>query len=154
MGSRSNSSSRSSSITSINSGDDTDNNNNRSSCDTDPILEDIIDALDLWTQKILVLETDLQQNSDIKKTIVDCLQRQVLDGLLKDQDAKELQYVLDLWGNLHRAYACRKCGVDFVDEEALTNLLELFSLKQISKSFFIRVALELCRTDSSSGEVV
>ena len=111
---------------SIKSGD----SDNRSSggCDTDPILEDIIDALDLWTQKILVLETDLQQNSDIKKTIVDCLQRQVLDGLLKDQDAKELQYVLDLWGNLHRAYACKKCGVDFVDEEALANLLELFSL--------------------------
>ena len=132
-----------------------DNNDSRSSFnDTDPVLEDIVDALDLWTQKILVLETDLQQNSDVKKTIVDCLQRQVLDGLLKEQDAKELQYVLELWTDLHRAYICKKCGVDFVDEEALENLLELFSLKQISKSFFIRVALELCRTDSSSGEVI
>ena len=145
------STSRSSSIIS-HSGDN--NNDSRSSCDTDPVLEDIVNALDLWTQKILVLETDLQQNSDVKKTIVDCLQRQVLDGLLTEQDAKELQYVVDLWNKLRRSYACKKCGADFADEEALENLLELFSLKQISKSFFIRVALELCRTDSSSGEVI
>ena len=78
-----------------------------------------------------------------------------LDGLIKEQDAYELQYVVDLWNNLHRSYACKKRGVDFADEEALENLLELFSLKQISKSFFIRVALELCRTgSSSSGEVI
>ena len=133
-----------------------DNDGSRSSCDTDPVLEDIVDALDLWTRKILVLETDLQKNSDVKNTIVNCLQRQVLDGLINEQDARELQYVVDLWYNLHRSYACKKCGADFADEEALANLLELFSLKQITKSFFIRVALELCRTDGSSsgGEVI
>ena len=128
-----------------------DNDGSQSSCNTDSVLEDIVDALHLWIRKILVLETDLQKNSDVKDTIVNCLQRQVLDGLINEQDARELQYVVDLWYNLHRSYACKKYGADFADEEALGNLLELFSLKQITKSFFIRVALELCRTDGSSG---
>ena len=111
----------------------------------DHILEDIVQALDLWTQRILVLETDLQRNLDIRGNVGDCLQRQVLDGLIKQQDANELQYVLDLWVNLHRAYMCKQIGAEFSDHEVLSHLLELFSLKQISKSFVIRVALELCR---------
>ena len=111
----------------------------------DHILEDIVQALDSWTQRILVLETDLQRNSNIKRDIDDCLQRQVLDGLINLQDANELQDVLDLWTNLHRAYVCKQIGADFADQEILSHLLELFSLKQISKSFVIRIALELCR---------
>ena len=111
----------------------------------DHILEDIVQALDSWTQRILVLETDLRRNSNIKSDIVDCLQRQVLDGLIRREDAKELEYVLDLWTNLHRAYVCKQIGTEFSDREVLSHLLELFSLKQISKSFVIRVALELCQ---------
>ena len=112
----------------------------------DHILEDIVQALDSWTQRILVLEIDLQRNSNIKNDITDCLQRQVLDGLIRREDAKEFEYVLDLWTNLHRAYSCKQIGADFADQDVLSYLLELFSLKQISKTFFIRVALELlCR---------
>lgn len=119
-----------------------------SSSDGDTVLEDIVQALDSWTQQILVLETDLQRNLDTKRTVTDCLQRQVLDGLIKQQDANELEYILDLWTNLHRAYSCKQIGADFVDQEVLSNLLELYSLKQISKSFFIHVTLELCRVRS------
>ena len=118
----------------------------RSISGVDHILEDIVQALDSWTQRILVLETDLQRNENIKRNISDCLQRQVLDGLIKQEDAKEFEYILDLWTNLHRAYICKQIGVDFADQEVLSYLLELFSLKQISKKFVIHVALEsLCR---------
>ena len=110
----------------------------------DHILEDIVQALDTWSQRILMLETDLQRNTNIKTNIGNCLQKQVLDGLINRQDANELEYVLDLWTNLHRAYVCKQIGADFADQDILSFLLELFSLKQISKSFFLRVALELC----------
>ena len=111
----------------------------------DHILEDIAQAFDSWTQRILTLETDLRRNSNIRRDIQDCLQKQVLDGLIKREDANELQYVVDLWTNLHRAYVCKKIGADFADHEILSHLLDLFNLKQISKSFVIRVALELCQ---------
>ena len=38
-------------------------------------------------------------------------------------------------------------SADFSDQDVLTYLLELYSLKQISKKFFINIALELCRSD-------
>ena len=112
----------------------------------DHILEDIVQAFDSWTQRILTLETDLRRNSNIRRDIRDYLQKQVLDGLIKREDANELQCVVDLWTNLHRAYVCKQIGADFADQEILSHLLDLFNLKQISKSFVIRVALELlCR---------
>ena len=133
--------------------DDTDYNvssisSNSSRNDADIVLEDIVQALHSWTNRILVLEGDLRSNSNLKRSVTDCLQGQVLDGLIKQQDANELQYILNLWINLHRAYSCKQIGADFADQEVLSNLLELYSLKQISKSFFIRVALELCRVES------
>ena len=123
-----------------------DNNDSRNSCDSDPVLEDIVDALNSWTQQIFALETDLQRNLDVKRAVTDALQRQVLDGLIKQEDANELQYILNLWTNLYRAYSCRQIGADSADQEVLSILLELYSLKQISKSFFIHITLELCRT--------
>ena len=118
----------------------------RSSSGVDTVLEDIIHALNSWTRQIFALETDLQRNLDVKRAVTDALQRQVLDGLIKQEDANELQYILNLWTNLYRAYSCRQIGADFADQEVLSILLELYSLKQISKSFFIHITLELCQT--------
>ena len=118
-------------------------NGNMSDAGVDHILEDIVQAFDSWTQRILLLETDLQRNHNIKRDIEDYMQRQVLDGLIKREDANELQYVLDLWINLHRAYVCKQIGANFANQHVLSHLLDLFSMKQISKSFVIRVALEL-----------
>ena len=110
----------------------------------DHILDDIVRALDSWTQRIFTLETDLQRNTDVKRSIVSSLQRQVLDGLISREDAKEIEYILDLWANLHQAYMCKQIGIEFSIQEVLSNLLDLFNLKQISKTFVIRVMLELC----------
>ena len=115
-----------------------------SSSDEDHILDDIVRALDSWTQRIFTLETDLQRNTDIKRSITDCLQKQVLEGLIKREDANELEYILDLWANLHQAYVCKQIGIEFSIREVLSNLLDLLNLKQINKNFVIRVMLELC----------
>ena len=111
---------------------------------TDHILDDIVLAIDSWSDRILALETDLQRNLDVKRNIVSSLQRQVLDGLISREDAKEIEYILDLWADLHQAYMCKQIGVEFSFQDVLSNLLELFSLKQISKSFVIRVMHKLC----------
>ena len=75
------------------------------------------------------------------------LKRQVLDGLITEQDSIELEYTADLWLNLYRTYLCKCVGADFSDRDVLTYLIELYTLKQISKEFFIQVALQLCRND-------
>ena len=117
--------------------------NNSSLTLNDSILTDIAEALDSWTDKILVLETDLSRNSDIQKKISSSLKKQVLDGLIGDKEAKELHYIVDLWTSLHRSYACKKLGVEYCDTDILSDVLELFELKQVTKSFVICIALEL-----------
>ena len=111
----------------------------------DLILDDITRALDSWTLRITELENELRSNSDAKNSLIACLQRQVWDGLLTQIEADELRYVLDLWATLHSAYVCRQLGAEFSDREVIDTLLELYSLKQITKAFFIRITLQLCR---------
>ena len=111
------------------------------------VLNDIIIALNSWTEQIIDIESRIKKTQDIRKSVLDSLNRQVLDGLISEQDSIELEYIYDLWLNLYRSFLCESSGADFADRDVLTYLLELYSLKQISKNFFINLALELCRTD-------
>ena len=112
------------------------------------VLEDISEALESWSQRLLDVETKIGRTDDLRRNIVHSLEGQVLDGLLTDNDFRELLYVADLWIDLYKTFLCRCVGVEFTDRDVLNNLLELFSLKQISKDFFIRVALQLCRVEN------
>ena len=118
-----------------------------SSNSNENILEDIASAFDSWTSRIIDVESKLQKTQDIRKSVLQSLNRQVLDGLVSEQDSIELEYVVDLWLNLYRTYLCKCVGADFSDRDVLTYLIELYTLKQISKEFFIQVALQLCRND-------
>jgi hypothetical protein len=111
------------------------------------ILEDIVDNLNAWTERIVDVEERLKKSTDIRKSVVDSLNRQVLDGLISEQDSIELEYICDLWVNLYKSVLCKTVGADFSDRDVLTYLLELYTLDQISKKFFIDTALELCRND-------
>ena len=107
------------------------------------VLDDILEALESWSQRILIIETKLERTDDLRQSIVHSLEGQVLDGLLTDQDLQDMVYVTDLWIQLYKNFLCYSTGVEFSDRDVLTNLLELFSLKQISKEFFLRVAVQL-----------
>ena len=111
------------------------------------VLNDIIIALNSWTEQIIDIESRIKKTQDIRKSVLDSLNRQVLDGLISEQDSIELEYICDLWLNLYRSFLCKSSGADFADRDVLTYLLELYSLNQISKNFFIKLALELCHTD-------
>jgi hypothetical protein len=111
------------------------------------ILETIVDALNSWTERILDLEEKLKKTTDIRESIVSSLNRQVLDGFISEQDSIELEYTCDLWLNLYKTFICKTSGADFSDRDVLTYLIELYSLKQITKKFFVDIALQLCRSD-------
>ena len=111
----------------------------------DEVLGDIVNALESWTDRIVDAESRIKKTQDIRKSVLDSLHRQVLDGLISEQDSIELEYTCDLWVNLYKTFLCKSSGIDFSDRDVLTYLLELYSLKQISKKFFIDIALELCR---------
>ena len=107
------------------------------------ILQTISDALESWSQRVCNLETICKRTSDFHQKVVDCLQGQVIDGLICQQDVKELEYAADLWQKLYITYNCKTLGCEFSTQDVLTYLLELYSLKQISQDFFIKVALKL-----------
>ena len=107
------------------------------------VLLTISEALESWSDRVCNLETLCKRASDFHQTVIEFLQRQVIDGLISPQDVKELEYTADLWQKLHISYNCKVLGCQFSNEDILTYLLELYTLKQISKDFFIRVALKL-----------
>ena len=117
----------------------------------DNTLNDIVDAIVSWSTQILDAESKLKHSQDLRQDIVDSVQRQLLDGLISEQDSKELVYVADLWANLYKAFLCKDIGADFADRDVLTFLLELFKLRQIKEHFFIQIALQLCRTDTNGN---
>ncbi len=81
------------------------------------VLNDIVDALDLWTQQLLDVESGLLKIQNIRENIVNSLKRQVLDGLISESKSFELEYTTDLWLNLHKSYLCKYAGTDFADQD-------------------------------------
>ena len=108
------------------------------------VLESIIDGLNSWTEKILDIEERLKKTKDIRQSVLNSLNRQVLDGFISEQDSIELERTYDLWLNLYKSFLCKTA--DFADRDVLTYLLELYRLKQITKEFYINTTLELCRS--------
>ena len=109
------------------------------------ILENIVDGLNSWAEKILDVEERIKKTSNLRESVVNSLNRQVLDGLISQQDSIELEEICDLWLNLYKSVMCMSVGADFADCVVVTYLLELYTLKQITKEFFINATLELCR---------
>ena len=57
------------------------------------VLNDIIIALNSWTEQIIDIESRIKKTQDIRKSVLDSLNRQVLDGLISEQDSIELEYI-------------------------------------------------------------
>ena len=108
------------------------------------VLESIIDGLNSWMDRIL--DERIKKTKDIQESVLDSLNRQVLDGFISEQDSIELEHTCDLWLNLYNSCLRKSVGADFADRDVLTYLLELYTLKQITKEFYISAAFELCRS--------
>ena len=117
---------------------------------TSTILEDISQALDNWSHRILDVETKVKRVTDFRETIVADLHRKIQDGVISEQDSLEFEYITDLWSNLYKSFLCRSAGADFADRDVITYLIELYGLKQISKELFVQIVLDLCRNGGQS----
>ena len=111
----------------------------------DDVLQDIVNVLESWTARIVNVENKIEKIRDIQKIVRESLNRQVIDGLISEQDSIELEYTCDLWVNLIKTLLSISLGALGADRDVLTYLLELYTLKQISKELFISIALKLCR---------
>ena len=101
----------------------------------------IANALNEWSQRVIDAEARHERSVNIRRTIEDSLYRQQLD--LAPQDISELRYITDVWIKLLDAVTCYTIGCEFAKRDVITFLLELYSLKQISKTLFIEVCLKL-----------
>ena len=117
---------------------------------TSTILEDISQALENWSHRILDVETKVKRVKDFRETIVADLHRKIEDGVISEQDSLEFEYITDLWANLYKSFLCRTAGADFADRDVITYLIELYRLKQISKELFVQIVLDLCRNNGQS----
>ena len=117
---------------------------------TSTILEDISQALDNWSHRILDVETKVKRVTDFRETIVADLHRKIQDGVISEQDSLEFEYITDLWANLYKSFLCRSAGTDFTDHDVVTYLIKLYGLKQISKELFVQIVLDLSRNNCQS----
>jgi len=118
------------------------NANHQDSSSVNSLWNDITDALDNWSARVLDAESKYCKSTTFQQTISDSLLRQQLDGFLCSQDLSELRYVARLWTDLLNASSCYALGCIFVKKNILTILLELYSLKQISSDLFIDACLK------------
>ena len=117
---------------------------------TSTILEDISQALEVWSQQLHNVETKIKHVTDFRETLVGDLHRKVQDSIISEQDSVEFEYITDLWLNLYKSFLCCSAGADFADRDVITYLLELYGLKQIPKELCVRIVLELCRKNEQN----
>ena len=77
------------------------------------------------------------------------LQRKLNAGIISKDDSTEFKDIADLWLNLYKSFICRSGGATFADRDVFNNLIDLYEVKQISKDFFVEIALALCRNNNS-----
>ena len=117
----------------------------------DDIFENIIDGLNSWMEKMLDVEERIEKTKDLRKSVIDSLHRQVLDGFISEQDSIELEQTCNLWINLYNSWLCKSAGAEYADRDVVTYLVELYSLKQITKDFCISTLLGLCRNNNNNN---
>ena len=117
---------------------------------TSSILEDISQALEVWSQQLHNVETKIKHVTDFRETLVGDLRRRVDANIISEQDSIEFEYIADLWLNFYKSFLCHSAGADFTDRDVITYLIELYEVKQISKELFVRITLELCRNRNPS----
>ena len=110
------------------------------------ILEKISEALDVYSQHLFNIGIKIRHIEDSRENIFTELQRKVDAGIISEQDSTEFEDIADLWLNLYKSFICRSVGATFADRDA--NLIDLYKVKQISKDFFVEIALTLCRNNS------
>ena len=110
---------------------------------TDNVWLDVEEALHRWMCKILDVESHLEKSTGFRETIEASLRRQQQDGFLNHQDVAELRHVTNVWINLLNCTSSYTIGCNFVKRDIITYLVELYNLRQITKSLLVESCLRL-----------
>ena len=110
---------------------------------SDDIWSDINTALENWTSRVLDAEAQQSKSKQYQHVVEEALRRQQRDGLLSHHDYIELIHITSLWRNPLNTTSCYTLGCVAVKRDIIDTLLELYTLKQLSKHTIVEVCLKL-----------
>ena len=93
--------------------------------------------------RVLHAEAQHSKSKQYQQVVQEALQRQQSDGLLSHHDYTELVYIADLWNSLLNSTSTFTLGCVAVKKDIIAILLELYTLKQVTKHMFIEACLKL-----------
>ena len=112
---------------------------------TNPLtfLQGIINHLNIFEQRIEDLEYKLVIVNETDRQIEELLNRKLRDGLIRYADFLNLDHVRQLWVSTSAAFATYNLGCKSSKTQILANLVDLFTLNEISKDKLLSITLEL-----------
>ena len=116
---------------------------NTSGSEALPILQTIINHLDIFEQRIADSEYKLERTSETGQRIEELLNRQLMDGLISYAEFINLNHVKQLWISTSTACAAHNLGCTSSKKEILANLVDLFTLNEISREKLLDIAVEI-----------
>ena len=90
-----------------------------------------------------VIDNEAGRTTDLKKKITESLNRQLQDGLISYHEYVDMRYICGIWIKLLLLIKSYNLGCTSIKKDISSLLVELFDLKQISKSLLIETILQL-----------
>ena len=106
-------------------------------------LQGIINQLNIFEKRIEDLEYKLAIVNETDQRIEELLNRQLRDGLISYADFLNLDHVRHLWVSTSAAFATYNLGCKSSKRQILANLVDLFTLNEISKDKLLSIIPEL-----------
>ena len=110
---------------------------------TEHILQTIINHLTIFEQRIADSEYRLEGSQETGRRIKEVLSRQLKDGLLSYSEFLNLNHVKQLWLTTSAALSSYNLGCHSSKRIILSNLIDLFTLKEISRERLLNIVEEI-----------
>jgi hypothetical protein len=107
------------------------------------IWDDITASLDNWIERILDAEARHSKTVNFYQRVEESLTRQQQDGLLSVNELAELRYIANLWWHLLHTSSYYTAGCNFLKKDIIELLLDLYSVRQITRGVFLDSCLKL-----------
>ena len=107
------------------------------------VWEDIANGLQIWNQNIKDAEILKGKTEKFRSTVESEVYKQQLDGLLSLSEITEIGYVTGIWVSLLHNISSYNIGCKSLKKDIIGSLVELYSLKQLSRDTLINCCVKL-----------
>ena len=107
------------------------------------VWEDIANGLQIWNQTIKDAEILRNKTENFRLTVESEVYKQQLDGLLSLSEITEIGYVTGVWVKLLHTISSYNIGCKSLKKDIIYLLVELHSLKQLSRDTLIDCCVKL-----------